>query len=78
MGRLEKYRNIRQNKKRIIGVVIICLLLTGAGICAVDRSVNSLMLDNNSINIISFRNTENSLDICFLNKTLCIDRIFPE
>ncbi len=72
MGRLEKYRNLRRHKKRIIAAVIFNLIILVAGICAVDYSVNSLMLENKRINIISFNNTGSSLEICFLNSTFSI------
>jgi hypothetical protein len=72
MGRLERYRNFRRYKKKIIALVIFNLIILVAGICAVDYSVNSLMLENKRINIISFNNTESSLEICFLNNTFSI------
>jgi hypothetical protein len=73
MSRLEEYKKVRSHKRRIVLVIILCFFITIAGLCAADYSVNSLMLNRKCINIISFKNTGSSLEICFFDNTLSID-----
>jgi len=74
MGRLEKFRSKRKQKKKIALSVIFISILLACGIFAADYSVNSLMLSENGPGIFKVRQTDGSkLEITVMNKRFYIN-----
>jgi hypothetical protein len=69
-NRVEKFKQIRAERKKVKMVVLLFAVLIVTGICISDLSVNSLMNNDNSIKLISFEKDDSSLTINFLNEKL--------
>ena len=70
MGRVEKFKQMRALRhKYFISVIIFVTLLT-AGICVADYSVNSLLGVDGGLKVFSVNNSDNKLEIIFMNQQL--------
>ncbi len=73
MGRVEKYKQLRNLRQRyVISVVIFVVLLT-AGIGTADYSVNSLIGTGRGIRILNVSSNNNKLEIDFMNQKFQFD-----
>ncbi|MDQ2087536.1 hypothetical protein RBH29_13975 [Herbivorax sp. ANBcel31] len=71
MKRLEKYRTIRVERKRCIFISIICFVIICTGILIVDYSLNGLMNNEDSINLLGIKKIEGGYyHITMFNKNL--------
>lgn len=73
MNRVEKFREIRKYRRKMFSSFFLFFLLLATGICIVDYTVNSLIKDENCINIVSIQNRELYLEIALMNKKLQLD-----
>jgi ABC-type antimicrobial peptide transport system permease subunit len=77
MSRVEKFKQIRQlRKKYVLSFLLFFLLITG-GLCITDYFVNNLMQDKKCIEIISFKNIKDSqIEISFMNQKVYINMTY--
>lgn len=73
LGRLERYKEIRQNRRKIKSSIFLFFLVLVSGTCTADYAVNSLMKNEKRIEIIRFENRHRYYEISLLNKRLYID-----
>lgn len=73
MGRLEKYRQMRNLRQKYMISVLLFLFFLAAGICIADSSINGLMSGGTGVNIFSVTKYENSIRIIFMNQTLYLN-----
>lgn len=73
MGRVERYRSIKLYRRRCRRMILLFLLLTAAGILIADFSINSLILDDNKVKIISITTLDSQLELCFMNMKFYTD-----
>lgn len=70
MGRVEKFREQRRHRQKCIAVVILFILLTAAGVCTADYRVNTLLKDENRVEVVGFRMDKLYRDFDNLRKRL--------
>lgn len=68
MNRLEKFREIRTIRRKILISFFLALLLLGTGICIVDYSTNFLMRNEKAINIVSLKKEDKLFEIKVMNR----------
>lgn len=73
MNRLEKFRQIRQVKRKFLSIVFLCVFLLISGICIVDYSVNSLIRNNKNVGLIELKSSKSYIEVCLLNNKLYIN-----
>lgn len=73
MSRLERFREIRNNRRKIFFLFLLSFLLLGTGICIVDYTTNFLMRNEKGIKIISFNKKETGIEIKLMNRLLWFD-----
>jgi hypothetical protein len=73
MGRLDKYKQIRNIKQKYLFSAFLFLLLLVTGICIVDNSTNSLMGEGSSISIFAVKNHSSYMEIIFMNQKLYVN-----
>lgn len=77
MGRVEQFRSARKMRWRYLGSFVLFFTLLIAGICTVDYSVNSIARNVNRVELISFRNIENSYyEVNLANKKFYINTTY--
>lgn len=76
MNRVERFRQLRKSRRKYILVVILFIMLVISGICIVDYSINSLMYDNNQIEVLSFRNSDNCFEISILKNKFYVNTTY--
>jgi hypothetical protein len=76
MSRVERYKSIKLYKKRCRRTILLFLLFTAAGILIADYSINSLMVDDHRVNIISINTLDSQLELCFMNMKFYTDAEF--
>lgn len=74
VNRVEKFRHKKQiRKKYILSFLLFTILLVG-GITSVDYSVNNIMQNKNSLQIISFNKLNDSIiEISFFDEKLYLN-----
>ena len=73
MGRLEKFREIRKNRRRLFFLFFSSFLLLGIGICVVDYTTNFLLKNEKRLNIVTFHSENTQVEISVMNKPLRFD-----
>ncbi|MGI6777466.1 MAG: hypothetical protein ACOX7R_05440 [Acetivibrionales bacterium] len=73
MNRVEKFRNIRREKRKYMFILLLCILLLTSGLCAADYSVNSLMKNDNGIRLITFEYNGSYAKLSLLNSSIYIN-----
>jgi len=73
MGRVEKYRQLRNLRQRFILSAALFIILVTAGICAADYSINGLMMGGSGLNLMFVNDKGNYIEIVFMNQKLYIN-----
>lgn len=73
MSRLEKFREIRKNRRRLFFLFFSSFLLLGTGICVVDYSTSFLIRNEKRLNIVTFHSEDTQVEIKVMNKPLRFD-----
>jgi cell division septal protein FtsQ len=79
MNRVEKLKQIKTHRRRAVLLTVFLFSLILTGIAITDYSFNSLMKNQRRIEVISFRNTDNScLEISVMNEKITINTKYIE
>lgn len=73
MGRVEKFKELRNLRNKYLFSVFLFLLLLTAGICTADYSINGLMGGQRGLDIIVFKNNNSYLEIKFMNQKIYLN-----
>ncbi|HHW49608.1 MAG TPA: hypothetical protein GXX14_13480 [Clostridiaceae bacterium] len=73
MGRLERFRELRKNRRRLLLLFFLSFLLFGSGIFVVDYTTNFLLKNERRLNIVAFHSEDTQVEIRIMNKSLRID-----
>lgn len=77
MGRLERFREARIQRKRYILSAVLIAVLFLSGVCIADYSVNSLLKNEKRIDILTMQKINNYyFEINFLNQKLFINTTY--
>jgi len=73
VSRLEKFREIRKNRRRLFFLFFSSFLLLGIGICVVDYTTNFLLRNEKRLNIVTFHSENTQVEISVMNRPLRLD-----
>lgn len=73
MSRLERFRELRKNRRRLFFLFFSSFLLLGIGICVVDYTTNFLIKNEKRLNIVTFHSEDTQVEIRVMNKPLRFD-----
>jgi len=69
VGRVEKFKEARMTKFKFVSSITLFFIVLFIGIIAVDYSLNSIVINSSSINVLKIEKvSENKLEIDFANK----------
>ncbi len=71
MNRVDRLREKKSHKRKYVSLVLFFLSVVFIGICTADYSINSLMMNQKCIKVISFKNNGGSVfEISLMNKKI--------
>jgi len=70
MGRVEKFKQLRNLRQKYIISVLIFITLLTVGICTADYSINNLIGMEQGLRIFNVSNTENKVEIVLMNQKI--------
>lgn len=74
MSRVERFKQARRAKKRYAITFVAFIIFMLGGICAADYSINSLMRNDNRIEVVRVEKSEDSrMTIHYLNREFQMD-----
>ena len=73
MSRLERFRELRKNRRRLFFLFFSSFLLLGIGICVVDYTTNFLLRNEKRLNIVTFHSENTQVEISVMNRPLRLD-----
>lgn len=73
MGRLQRFREIRYNKRKHLLSIMIFLVLLILGIYIADHSVYNLIEGKEGMGIVAFKNTGPYIEVNFMNCRLFLN-----
>lgn len=77
--RVEKFKQLKNKRKKYIFSFILFVFLLVGGICCTDYSISSLMYNKNNIQIFSFSKLDNYIiEIDFFDKKLYFTSFYIE
>lgn len=76
MNRLEKFRGIRNYRRKLFSSFFLFFFLLISGICITDSSVNGLMKNENSVRIIYVNSKDSSIEINFMSRKVLINTTY--
>ena len=78
MSRVERFREARKYRRKIFSSIFLFFLLLITGICIVDYTTNSLLKNENCINIFSIQSGDSYIEIAFMNNRFRLDTTYIE
>lgn len=77
MGRVEKFKEVRMTKVKFVASILLFVVILSVGIMAVDYSLNSIVTNNSTINVLKIvKVAENKLEIDFANKKYSLNTTY--
>ncbi|KNY28098.1 hypothetical protein [Pseudobacteroides cellulosolvens] len=74
MNRVEKFKELRMRRRRLVLCIVLFVFIILAGFATVDYSLNSIMNNDKRIKMISFTRTNRScINIGIMNINMNID-----
>jgi hypothetical protein len=77
MSRVERFKEIRDRRRKYILSVSFVLIIMILGICTVDYSVNTILLDEKRLSLVTYQTLgEDELQISILNNKIPVNTTF--